>query len=124
MDNHHCSVTPSQISCGVAQLYNLSSDPQKVLYAVATQFYHPSKGSSYAFLMWSDTEESNGVKLDQFIFKTIHEGEWFECQLPQKTRWVENPKTSNGICVWIWEIPHERLKAWYISERVKKAQKL
>jgi len=38
--------------------------------------------------------------------------------------WVENPKTANEITIWMWAIPHEQLKKWYIEQRVEKAKKL
>lgn len=40
------------------------------------------------------------------------------------TNSVENPKTSNPIQVWVWTIPHEAFREWYIKERVERAKKL
>lgn len=106
------------MSCGVGQLYGITSDPIKVLYAIATQLYHPARGTPYAFVMWSDTEESNGEKLIAFITELFDDNHLTE------TDWVENPKTSNKIKVFIWEIPHEELKEWYLKMRVERAKKL
>jgi hypothetical protein len=116
MDNHHCQVAGSQVSCGLAQVYNLTSDPDKILYALATQLYHPARGQPYAFVMWSDAEASNGVKLAEHI------KDQFDGVLTSE--WVENPKTSNLICVWLWKIPHADFKYWYIQQRVEKAKQL
>jgi len=120
-DNHHVSVISSSMSCGVAELSRITSDPEKVLYAVATSFYHPSRGSSYAFLQWSDTTESNGVKFADFINSIW--GELSGTPVDQ-TEWVDNPKTGNTICIWTWEIPHAELKKWYINQRMVRAKTL
>lgn len=120
-DNHHVAVCSSQISCGVAQVYNITSDAEKVLYAIATQLYHPARGSPYAFLTWSDTEDSNGLKLANFIDSLYGKLSGFPIN---QTNWAENPKTSNKICIWVWEIPHEELKKWYLNQRMVKASKL
>jgi len=116
MDNHHAHFAGSQISCGVLQMYNLGSDPGKILYALATNLYHPSRGTPYAFVMWSDTKESNGQKLADEIDE--------EFGFLQQSEWVENPKTANEISIWTWMIPHETFKEWYIQQRVEKARKL
>lgn len=116
MDNHHCQVSGSQVSCGLAQVYNLTSDPEKVLFALATHLYHPSRGTPYAFAMWSDTESSNGLKLAERV------NDQFGDLL--SSEWVENPKTSNLIRVWLWKIPHSDFKYWYIQMRVEKAKQL
>lgn len=126
MENHHVSISESRASCGVLELNGYSSDPRKVLYALATHLYHPSRGSPAAFVMWSDVVNfreadeaaiySNGGLLWKFInanFGRI-----------VGTNLVENPKTSNPIQVWVWEIPHEGFKEWYIKERVERAKKL
>jgi len=115
-DNHHVQIAGSQISCGIGQLYSLTSDPEKILYALATHLYHPSRGTPYAAVIWSDTRESNGEKLDGYITSLFGQTD--------ASRWVENPKTSNEIRLFYWEIPHEQFKAWYVEQRVKRAQQL
>ena len=116
MDNHHVTVSGSQISCGVAQLFGISSDEEKVLYALANYLYHPSRGSPVAFAMWSDTPKSNGDKLAYLVGE-----KWGKLE---ETDWVENPKTSNNIKVFVWEIPHKEFKEWYVKQRVKRAKKV
>ena len=118
MDQHHVNISTSVISCGVLELSRLESDVEKVLYAIATYLYHPSRGSPAAFLIWSDLpEESNGNAFYEDLLGR------FSGEL-HKTKNVENPKTSNMICVYTWLIPHEEVKKWYIEQRVKKARKL
>ena len=116
MDQHHVNVTSSNISCGVLELSRIESDVDKVLYAIAAYLYHPSRGTPAAFLIWSDLKESNGSSLAEKLAAAF--GYMTASPL------VENPKTSNNIRVWIWEIQHEKFKEWYRKERVKKAQKL
>lgn len=118
MDNHHVTISGSQISCGVAQLYNITSDPEKVLYAIATALYHPSRGTPYAFLTWSDAPDSNGEKFASSLEKVFGAVDLTE------TDWEENPKTGNHIKVFVWTIPHEDFKKWYIEQRVERAKKL
>ena len=127
-DNHHVTLSSSQISCGIAQLYNLTSDPEKILYAIGTYLYHPSRGTPYACIIWSDTKDSNGEKLYNYLEEKFDRGEELgsamEGDFPLRTGWCENPKTSNEIALYQWWIPHERFKEWYIQERVKRASKL
>jgi hypothetical protein len=113
MDNHHVYISESQASCGILELSKLGSDPEKILYALASRLYHPSRGSPAAFVIWSDTIESNGVKLSLSV-SALFGGQVLE------TSWVENPKTSNNIRVWIWEIPHVEFKKWYKEYKIKK----
>jgi hypothetical protein len=127
-DNHHVTMSATRMSCGIAELSGLSSDPEKVLYAMATTLYHPSRGSPYACVMWSDTEDSNGEKLFLFLEEKFDRGEEYgsdvEGDFPMRSGYVENPKTSNKIALYYWWIPHERFKAWYVEQRVAKAKKL
>lgn len=115
MDNHHVNVTTSYMSCGVAELSKIDSDIDKVLYALASQLYHPSRGQPAAFVAWSDMEDSNGAKLAKEIFHR------FKTEVLTSIL-AENPKTSNWIKVWVWEIPHEKFREWYRQRRVTKAK--
>ena len=127
-DNHHVYIQDSPISCGVAALSQITPDADKVLYALATRLYHPSRGSPYAFAQWSDVIEvgsgkegvirSNGGKLFWRITDLFGKGG----VLDSKT--IENPKTGNYIQVFLWAVPHEEFKKWYIEERVRRAKKL
>lgn len=117
-DNHHVQIMGTQASCGVLQLSGLTSDPDKILYALAAYLYHPSRGNPAAFVMWSDTDESNGIKLFEAIASRFEDNDLTE------TDWAENPKTSNMIKVFLWQIPHEEFKAWYIEQRVIRAKQL
>lgn len=114
-DHTHATFYNSHISCGVLELTNIRSDPEKVLYALCTHLYHPSRGSPCAFVIWSDTPESDGVKFANYV----------NLLFPiQESPWIENPKTSNQIKIWSWIIQHEHLKEWYLTERVKRAKQL
>jgi hypothetical protein len=115
-DNHHVHISSSSASCGLLELSGLTSDPEKILFALANYLYHPSKGTPAAFALWSDTKESNGIKLKDYTIK--------EFKMVQGTNWVINPKTSNEICVWVWEIPHTKFKEWYKQKRVEKASQV
>jgi hypothetical protein len=115
-DHHHVSIYNSHMSCGALELTNMRSEPERVLYALCTYLYHPSRGAPAAFALWSDTKESDGVKFAKYLAELD--------MVAYYTHWTENPKTSNEIAIWTWVIPHERLKKWYLTERVKKAQKL
>lgn len=117
MDNHHANFSPSQISCGVLQLYGITSDPERVLYALANYLYHPSRGTPAAFVIWSDTKDSNGVKFNSYLASELQ-------NFAPTSQWIENPKTSNEITVWLWAIPHEKLKEWYKQKRIEKASKV
>lgn len=128
MDNHHVQIAGSQISCGIGQLYSLTSDPEKILYALANHLYHPARGTPYAAVLWSDTQDSNGEKLFEYLEEKFDRGEEYgsaiEGDFPLRLSWFTNPKTGNDIALYTWVIPHERFKQWYIDERVKKASKL
>jgi hypothetical protein len=125
VDNHHVSISGSSASCALLELSGISSDPVKVMYALATHLYHPSRGTPASFVMWSDVVKpiadradifSNGGLLWRYI--NNHFGGILG------TNVVENPKTSNPIQVWIWTIPHEGFKEWYLKERVERAKRL
>jgi hypothetical protein len=88
-----------------------------VLYSVASYLYHPSRGYPAAFVMWSDVASGNGW---EFFNKLV---EKFPNSFVANTRGVENPRTSNTIYVWIWEIPHEALKKWYLEEKVSRIKR-
>lgn len=114
MDNHHVNISSSNISCGVIELSRLESDTEKVLYSIASYLYHPSRGQPASFVMWSDIMDSNG----SLLYKKIKE--LFIESIISYTNFVENPKTSNDIRVWVWEIPHEKFKEWYKNKRIAK----
>lgn len=117
MDNHHVTISSAQMSCGVRELSRIEADISKVIYAIASDLYHPSRGTPAAFVSWSDLESSNGANLANALFKK------YPGSLA-KTAFVENPKTSNAIAVWVWAIPHEEFRKYYVEERVKRASKI
>ena len=118
MDQHHVNISMSGISCGVLELSRIESDSEKVLYALASHLYHPSRGQPAAFVIWSDLpKDSNGSKLCRVL-------EDFFDEALIVSQGAENPKTSNTIVVFCWCINHVALKEWYVKQRVKKAQKL
>lgn len=117
MDNHHVHIQQSPASCGISELYGYSSDPDKVLYALASHFYHPSRGNPSAIVMWSDVAGGNGSLLFTKIVDTFDKDSiWF-------TAPVENPKTGNLISLFIWIVPHQEFREWYKQARVVKAGK-
>lgn len=118
MDEHHVRISPANASCGILELSGITGDAKKVLYAIATPLYHPSRGRPAAFLLWSDIAiGSNGVKLAQ-EWRAIFGNQHFE------SNEIENPITSNLIKIWCAIIPHEAFKKWYIEERVVRAKKV
>lgn len=130
MDDHHVSITQSAASCGILELSRLSSDPAKVLYALASHLYHPSRGSPAAFVMWSDTANSNGANLFDYIETR---NSWGTRLSPRIEHFAdnlviageeENPKTGNVISVFVWTIPHEEFRKWYMDQRVERAKSL
>lgn len=120
MDNHHVAISNSQISCGVVELSRLESDPHKVLYALASHLYHPSRGQPAAFAIWSDVNGSNGQNLLTAINDWVMKKKYFNLTVPMVTQPVENPRTSNPIFVAVWEIPHEEFRKWYKEEKVRR----
>lgn len=120
MDNHHVQMYPTQMSCGVAQLSGISSDINKVLYAIATNLYHPSKGSPYGAIQWSDLADSNGAQLYAVVGHTF--------KLPPErlnySSYFDNPKTGNRITIFTWIPDHVEFKKWYVEERVRRAKSL
>ena len=115
MDNEHCRITSSYVSCGILEVYCLSEDPKKVMYALGTQLYHPARGQPAAFIMFSGLfKEGNAPLLAKFITDTF--GDMLFCH----SHPVENPKTSNFINWWMWEIPHEHFKDWWKEQRIKR----
>jgi hypothetical protein len=121
MDNHHVNVGRSRISCGVVELSGLTSDPRKMLYAIATYLYHPSRGEPGAFLVWSDLSRkgSNGQALHQFLSDELIGNGYTNQPLEQQ---AENPATSNEISIWTWTILHDTFKSWYKEERIRRAK--
>lgn len=117
-DDHHVQISSSAMSCGVATLRAMASDPERVMYALCTNLYHPSRGQPYAFAQWSDTPNSNGAKFAEFVEAVC----LTDCVA--QSLWLENPKTGNTICIWTFAIPHEQLKKWYVDQRLERAKKL
>ena len=119
MDNEHCRITTSYTSCAILEVFQLSEDPAKIMYALGTNLYHPSRGQPAAFIMFSGLAKGgNASLLAKFITDTfvgIVPGT-FHCH-PYA---VENPKTSNLINWWVWEIPHEHFKDWWREQRIKR----
>ena len=119
MDNHHVMIRSLSCSCGGAELHQLSEDPENMLYAIANSLYHPAKGPPYAFIIWSDIhgENTRGWNLYLEIRKWVGDG---GMMIQQK---MENPRTSNNISFYFWEIPHAALKQWWIGKRLQRASR-
>lgn len=123
MDHQHVQIYSSHMSCGVLELSNMRSEPEKVLFALCTHLYHPSRGAPAAYVAWSDTKESDGLKFTRYLLSIgykLHAGP----NTDYSNFWVENPKTGNQISVWLWILPHEELKKWYVEERIKRAKQV
>src|SRR5690349_15661953 len=99
MDNHHVSLTSSSASCGVLEAHGITSDSEKVLYAIASRLYHPSRGQPAAFLLWSDisSKESNGGMLFMAIEKIFGRRDGGVGSGLQSSEVCENPLTGNNI---------------------------
>lgn len=123
MDNHHVNICGSSASCGVLELSDFKSDARKILYAVATHLYHPSRGQPAAFVLWSDLYDpkhgSNGQRLAGMLDTEKLLAGGLHTTAPH-----ENPKTSNPIQVWLWSIPHELFRQWYKDERIRRAKNI
>ena len=116
MDNHHVSISRSLISCGVIELSNFHGTLGQVLFALASNLYHPSRGHPAVFVIWSDVEESFGEQLSIEIHNVFG-------QRPLESNSAENPLTGNYIAVYVWQIPHEKFKDWYKKERIRRIEK-
>ena len=122
MDNHHVQISPLRCSCGGIELFSLSEDPAKILYAVANYLYHPSRGLPAAFMVWSDVDEegSRGGTLHKKIRSLELE---FDVHFSAMNT-IENPKTGNMIVFYVWEFPHEIFRAWWKKERVERLKRV
>lgn len=123
MDNHHVYISESQASCGIIELSRLSSDPRKVLFAIASRLYHPARGNPASFILWSDVKDSNGVKFMKYVEVTRLHSKNSSIESVKQGKWIENPKTGNEITWFMWEIPHKWFKIWYNEERIRKIKK-
>lgn len=115
MDNEHCRITNSVVSCGILEVYSITEDPAKVMYALGTHLYHPARGNPAAFILFSGIAEGGNASL---LAKYISEAFKAVCHCHPYA--VENPKTANFINWWMWEIPHDEFKVWWKAERIKK----
>lgn len=122
MDHESVNMSNCTMSCGVVELSRIGDDVDKVLYQLASRLYHPSRGSPCAFFVWSDVtfdgiSDSNSEKLRNAV-------EYERFGLIDISSRAENPRTSNIIQIYIWNIKHKRFKAWYSKERVKRIKKV
>jgi hypothetical protein len=95
----------------------LSETPDNMLYAIANYLYHPARGAPAAFVIWSDLhgENTRGYNLYLEIRK------WMGDRGIMIQNKMENPKTSNNISFYFWEIPHATFKQWWIGKRMQRA---
>ena len=122
MDRESVHVSTSSMSCGVMTLSRIGEDIEKVLYRLASQLYHPSRGNPCAFFIWSDLNDgtknlTNAQRLNREI-----RNEGFG--LVSVADCAENPRTGNIIVIYTWNIHHAKFKAWYSKERVKKLKQV
>jgi hypothetical protein len=115
MDHRKVDISGTSISCGVKQLHRIDDDIEGALYAIASDLYHPARGSPCAFFVMSDIvgEETATSKLLTYVAAN-NLGAYFT----SKTE--ENPKTGNLIAVYVWAIEHATFKAWYAAKRIVK----
>jgi len=119
MDHESVNINRTSMSCGVNELSRINDDIEKVLYQIASSLYHPSRGSPCAFFVWSDIANV-GTNADRLEEKIDKEGLGFV----ERSQIIENPRTGNFILVYTWGIKHDRFKAWYRKERVKRMRKV
>jgi len=122
MDNHHVQISPLRCSCGGIELFSLSEDPAKILYAVANYLYHPSRGLPAAFMVWSDLDQEGARGYD--LYKEIKTLNMNEIVYISRLENMENPKTGNSIVFFVWEFPHEAFREWWLKERVERAKRV
>lgn len=115
MDHRRVDISSTAISCGVSQISRLSDDQDPNLFAIGTRFYHAAHGQPPAFVIWSNLADqiTNGHRLADRIYElrlgTIY-----------KTDSELNPNTGSLICVWTWQVDHERFKEWYKLAKIEK----
>lgn len=116
-DHNVVNIGTSDSSCGIVELSRIDGDIGKVVYALASNMYHPSRGKAGAVVLFSDLSEdtSNGSMLAKFLIENFGGS-------INRHETVENPKTGNIISVWLWTIPHEEFKSWYVKERVERVK--
>ena len=101
----------SNISCGVMEVHHLPDQSgTKMLFGVACALYHKANPRPTAFVIFSDTVDSErGQRLaDAFVSTKVGN------QIVLGP--VVNPKTGNLIKVWLWELEHESFRKWYQNE--------
>lgn len=101
-------IDESAISCGVEQLYNLTSPHDAVIVVQNNlDWFEDEEGESpFAFLVFSDTvRRGRGSALAKYI-KSRGLGT-VNASRPKK-----NPQTGNMIQVWIWSVNWAKIKAF------------
>lgn len=115
MEHRRVDIQGSAISCGVTQISRLSDEQEGNLFAIATRFYHAAHGQPPAFVIWSNLADqvTNGHriahKIDELGFGQV-----------LLTNPEVNPNTGALICVWVWQVNHEKFKEWYKEAKVQK----
>jgi hypothetical protein len=119
MDHDRVNISTSMMSCGVRELSRINEDTEGVLYALATNLYHPGKGDPCAFFVWSDisTETTSSTRLAEAV-----DNRKFGTVLLSGA--TDNPRTGNSIQIFIWTIDHARFKAWYAKKRVARMKRV
>lgn len=115
MNHSRVDIHGSNISCGVTQISRISDEIDEVLFALATRFYHAAHGQPPAFVIYSNlaNEVTNGHRLTE----RVREQQFGDVIC---TRNAINPHTGAVICVWVWEVDHERFKEWYKTTKIAK----
>lgn len=122
MDHEVVNIRDSYMSCGVMELSRIDDDITKVLYAIGSRLYHPSRGNPCAMFVFSDVADTTSEKTTSSkLIKRVKE--YFLGQTGETPR-VENPRTGNMITTYWWIIDHEKFKSWYATMRKAKLGKV
>lgn len=117
-DHSVVDIRESQMSCGVMELSRIDDDTTRVLYAIGTRLYHPSRGNPCAIIVASDIVPSVGEETGTTrLMKKAEEYHFGQFGISGKT---ENPRTGNIIRLYWWIIDHQKFKEWYSTMRVAK----
>jgi len=115
LDHERVNIRNTIMSCGVMELSRINSDVNGVLYALASRMYHKSRGDPCAFFIFSDVWATHTCAEE--LRKLVGQKNLGDVIMSSV---VENPRTGNGIVVYTWAIYHEKFKAWYKEERMKR----
>lgn len=99
--------------------FRLDSDVKDIIFQLASYLYHPSRGHTHAFVVWSDIDDptSPGWKVAAFLSQL---GFTYPVE---ESRTMENPNTGNSILIWTLPLDPLPFKKWYNSMRKMRIEK-